>query len=103
MGARGIQRRLIGSRLDTVHKDPCLIYWRHDSRRTNSVLRSTTETGPGAIARDPRAVTSSSGTHPGARKAENAPTGLHQSECEQAEGKETTQEAQARAAWRAAS
>src|SRR6266581_3536892 len=36
--------------LDTVHKDPCLIYWHHESRRTNSVLRRPTETGPGAIA-----------------------------------------------------
>jgi hypothetical protein len=30
-------------RTDTVHFTPCLIYWRYDSRRTNSILRGTTE------------------------------------------------------------
>jgi len=80
---------------DTVHKDLCLIYWRHDSRRTNSVFRSTTELIFGGIALDARATGSGLQADRGTGEAEDTAPVICESECGQAtrQLKEAAQEA----------
>src|SRR5579859_910158 len=42
--------------LETVQIEPCLIYWRHDSRRTPHRTRRATQAGPGTSPLAPGAV-----------------------------------------------
>jgi RimJ/RimL family protein N-acetyltransferase len=78
-------------KIDTVHLDPCLIYWRHDSRRTNRKFRNAPEPGARAPLFDPRRVAPRTRTigdrkqaHRSTGKAEDAPASICESECEAA-------------------
>src|SRR5437588_7519216 len=86
---------------DTVHKEPCLLYWGHDARRRNQRAERATKRGPGTAqcsggrkSGATRAVGSSPQADRGIRKAENVPASLRESHCGQGEGTEAAQEAQ---------
>ena len=72
------------SRVDTVHKDPCLVYWHHDSRRTNCILKRSPYSSLGAIACHARGTRSGLQTHRVIGEAKDTSPGVCESQRGQA-------------------